>query len=200
MFPDAAVLVTTIKTLKLHGGLDYNPEKLKEENLQAVKDGIGNLEKHISNLLVFGVPVVVALNKFPTDTNAEIDLIRKIIPYTGASGFSISTCVAEGGTGAIDLARTVMMVIEKNPNASPKFVYDLAAPIAKKMEAISQIIYGALGIRLSKKAQEKIELINGDGLSGLPICMAKTHLSLSDVPELKGRPKDFWIHVEDIRV
>ena len=90
LFPDVAILVTTIKALKMHGGMPYDKEKLKEENLQALKDGLGNLEKHVSNVLVFGVPVIVALNKFPSDTDAEIEMVKNVIPYTGASGFAVS--------------------------------------------------------------------------------------------------------------
>ncbi len=200
MFPNAAVLVTTIKALKIHGGMPYDKEKLQQENLQALKDGLGNLEKHISNVLAFGVPVIVALNKFPTDTDAEINMVRKVIPYTGASGFAVSTCVVDGGKGAVDLANEVLKVIENNPEPKPKFIYELDRPIEKKMEIMAQIIYGALGVKISSKAQKKIELLNKDGFSNLPICMAKTHLSLSGEPELKGVPTNFWIEIEDVRI
>ncbi len=200
MFPNAAVLVTTIKALKMHGGMPYDKEKLQEENLQALKDGLGNLEKHISNVLAFGVPVVVALNKFPTDTEAEIDMVRKVIPYTGASGFAVSTCVVEGGEGAIELAKEVLKIIENNPEPTPKFIYDLEDSIERKMEIMSQIIYGALGVKISKKAQAKIDLLKKDGFNNLPICMAKTHLSLSGEPTLIGVPTNFWIEIDDVRI
>ena len=199
-FPNAAVIVTTIRALKMHGGMPYNPEKLKEENLQALKDGLGNLEKHISNILAFGVPVVVALNKFPTDTNAEIALVHSVIQYTGAHGFAVSTCVVDGGNGAVELAQQVLNTIDKYPNPVPKFIYELTDPIEKKIETIAQIIYGALGVKISAKVQQKIDQLKKDGLNDLPICMAKTHLSLSEEPEVKGRPKDFWIHIDDIRI
>ena len=200
MFPNAAVMVTTIKALKMHGGMPYDKEKLQEENLQALKDGLGNLEKHISNVLAFGVPVIVALNKFPTDTDTEIEMVRKVIPYTGASGFAVSTCVVDGGKGAIDLAKEVLKVIEQNPAPNFKFIYELDDPIEKKLEYMSQIIYGALGVKLSPKAQNKIELLKKDGFDRLPICMAKTHLSLSGEPHLLGVPTNFWIDISDIRI
>lgn len=200
MFPDAAVLVTTIKALKMHGGMPYDKEKLQEENLQALKDGLGNLEKHISNVLAFGVPVVVALNKFPSDSDQEIEMVQKVIPYTGASGFAVSTCVVEGGSGAVELAKVVLDVIDHNSEPHPKFIYDITDPIEKKMETMSKIIYGALGVKISKKAQHKIDLIKKDGLNDLPICMAKTHLSLSGQPELFGVPTNFWIEIEDVRI
>jgi len=200
MWADVAVLVTTIKALKMHGGMPYDREKLKEENLQALKDGLGNLKKHVSNVLVFGVPVVVALNKFPTDTEAEIEMVRKIIPHTGASGFAVSMGVVDGGMGTVALAKEVIKTIENNPNSNPKFVYDLKDPVEKKMERIAQIIYGALGVKISSKAQKKIDLLKKDGYSDLPICMAKTHLSLSDEPTLKGVPTNFWININDVKV
>jgi formate--tetrahydrofolate ligase len=200
LFPHAAVLVTTIKALKMHGGMAYDKEKLQQENLQALKDGLGNLEKHVSNVLAFGVPVIVALNKFPTDSEAEIEMVRKVIPYTGASAFAVSTCVVEGGKGAIELATEVLNVIEKNPNPKPKFIYELTDSIEKKMEIMSQIIYGALGVKISPKAQKKIDLLKKDGFNDLPICMAKTHLSLSGEPELKGVPTNFWIEIDDVRI
>ena len=200
MFPNAAVMVTTIKALKMHGGMPYDKEKLQEENLQALKDGLGNLEKHISNVLAFGVPVIVALNRFPTDTDTEIEMVRKVIPYTGASGFAVSTCVVEGGKGAVDLAKEVLKVIEQNPTPNFKFIYELDDPIEKKLEYMSQIIYGALGVKLSPKAQNKIELLKKDGFDHLPICMAKTHLSLSGEPHLLGVPTNFWIDISDIRI
>ena len=200
LFPNAAVLVTTIRSLKMHGGVTYDKDKLQIENLQALKDGLGNLEKHISNMTAFGVPVIVALNKFPADTEAEIEMVRKIIPYSGASGFAVSSCVVDGGKGAVELAKEVLKVIEQRPDPTPKFIYELTDPVEKKMEIMSKIIYGALGVKISSKAQKKIELLKKDGFNDLPICMAKTHLSLSGVPELKGVPKDFWIEIDDVRI
>ena len=198
MFPNAAVVVTTIKALKMHGGVPMG--KLAEENMEAVKNGLGNLIKHVENVSSFGVPVIVALNKFPTDTDAEIDIVRKGLHETPASSFAVSTCAVEGGAGAVELAKEVLKAIEQKPNPTPKFTYDLNETIEKKLELISKKIYGAEGVKISSLAQEKIDLLKKDGFSNLPICMAKTHLSLTGDPTIKGRPKNFWIEITDVRI
>jgi formate--tetrahydrofolate ligase len=200
MFPDAAILVTTIKALKFHGGIPYDREKLKVEDLQAVKDGCRNLEKHIENIATFGVPVIVALNRFPTDTDAEIDLVKEVANYTIASGFAVSNAVAEGGKGGVELAQMVIEVIKKEGTPKPQFVYELEDPIELKIAKIAMTIYGASGVRFTPRAQQKIDLLREDGYNDLPICMAKTHLSLSDRPELKGAPEDFDITIDDVRI
>ncbi|MFV2016067.1 MAG: formate--tetrahydrofolate ligase, partial [Candidatus Heimdallarchaeota archaeon] len=199
-FPDLAVVVTTIKALKFHGGVPYDKELLQKEDIQAVKEGCKNLGKHIENMTAFGVPVVVVLNKFPTDTEAEIDLIRKYVELTGAQAFGISEGVAKGGEGTVKLAKMVDDIINSREAPSPKFVYDLNEPIESKITKIAKTIYGAGGVVFSKNAQNKINQYKEDGYGDLPICMAKTHLSLTDDPTIKGAPNDFDITINDVRI
>jgi formate--tetrahydrofolate ligase len=200
MFPNAAVLVTTIKALKMHGGEPYHKENLQNENLEALKKGISNLEKHVSNIKAFGVPVVVALNKFPTDTDAEIQLLREAVPKTGAFGFAVSEGVIKGGEGTIDLANLVIEAAESNPNPKPTYVYNLEDSIENKILKISQTIYGADGIIIPAAIQNKINQYKEDGFGNLPICMAKTHLSLTDDPTKLGAPTGFHITIRDVKI
>ena len=200
LFPDVAVLVTTVRAMKYHGGVPYDKREMAKENVDAVREGCRNLEKHVTNLLVFGVPVIIALNRFPTDTEAEIEQIRSIAKYTGAAGFAVSNAVAEGGKGALDLAQLVVDVISSREKPRPKFLYELEDPIEAKIEKIGKIIYGAGGIRYTAKAEKKMKQLKADGFNDLAICMAKTHLSLSDRPELRGRPEGFDITIDDIRI
>jgi formate--tetrahydrofolate ligase len=199
-FPNLAVVVTTVKALKFHGGLPYDRELLKIEDLQAVKEGCRNLGKHVDNMAAFGVPVVVALNKFPTDTDAEIDLIKKNVEYTGANAFAVCEGVAKGGDGAVELATIVDNIISSNETVKPQFIYDLDESIETKISKIAKTIYGAGGVKFSNTARQKIDQYNKDGYGELPICMAKTHLSLSDDPTLKGLPVDFDITINDVRI
>ncbi len=200
LFPDVAVLVTTVRAMKYHGGVPYDKKEMAKENVDAVREGCRNLEKHVTNLLVFGVPVIIALNRFPTDTEAEIEQIRSIAKYTGAAGFAVSNAVAEGGKGVLDLAQLVVDVISSREKPRPKFLYELEDPIDAKIEKIGKIIYGAGGIRYTAKAEKKMKQLKADGFNDLAICMAKTHLSLSDRPELRGRPEGFDITIDDIRI
>jgi len=199
-FPDAVVLVTTIKAMKFHGGIPYDREKMKEENLQAVKDGARNLAKHIENMRSYGVPVVVTLNKFPSDTPAEINIVRDHVKYSGAEGFAVYEGVVRGGDGSIELAELVMKSIEINGTPTPQYVYELEEPIVKKIEKIARTIYGADGVKFSQKAAKIIDQLTQDGYADLPICMAKTHLSLSDDPTQKGVPSNFDITINDVRI
>ncbi|MCE7735898.1 MAG: formate--tetrahydrofolate ligase [Candidatus Heimdallarchaeota archaeon] len=198
-FPDLVVVVTTVKALKFHGGLPYDKELFKIENLTAVQDGCPNLGKHIENMASFGVPVVVALNKFPTDTDEEIDLIKKYVENTG-NQFSVCDGVANGGEGAIDLATVIDNIVSSRDSPTPKFTYELSEPIETKITKIANVIYGARGIVFGKNAQAKINQYKEDGYGDLPICMAKTHLSLTDDPTIKGAPKDFDITINDVRI
>ncbi|MHA2089459.1 MAG: formate--tetrahydrofolate ligase [Candidatus Kariarchaeaceae archaeon] len=201
LFPNLAVVVTTIKALKFHGlNEPYDREKLKIENLQAVKDGCRNMQKHVENMAVYGVPVVVVVNKFPTDTDAEIEIVRDHVSYTIASGFAVSDGVANGGKGAAEFAQTVIDVIELEGDVVPQYVYGLDEPIETKIEKIAKTIYGAGGIKITPKAQGIIDQLKKDGYNDLPICMAKTHLSLSDDPTLKGVPTDFDITISDVKI
>ena len=202
--PDCVVLVCTVRALKMHSGkftvvagkpLD---RKLLQENLQALEQGCSNLEKQIENMKLFGVPVVVAINKFTTDTKREIELIRKKAIQAGAEDAVLSEVWAKGSRGGEELARAVVRAAEKK--SSFKFLYPLNWPIKKKVEAIAKNIYGAGDIRYEDAAEAKIRLYTKLGYDKLPICMAKTHLSLSHDPKLKGSPRGFTLPIRDVRV
>ena len=202
--PSAVVIVCSIRALKMHSGrfkvVAGKPlsESLLKENIEAVEEGAVNLEKHIENIKLFGLPAVVAINRFTTDTDKEIETVRKIALASGADDAVVSDVWARGGEGGIDLARAVVKAANKPSNF--KFLYSLDEPIAKKIEKIATSIYGASKVEYSPEAVKKIELYTKLGYDKFPICMAKTHLSLSHDPELKGRPAGFTIPIRDIRV
>jgi len=203
LIPDAAVIVCSIRALKMHSGkfrvvagkpLD---EGLVKENLSALEEGICNLEKHIENVKMFGVPVVVAINRFTADTDKEIDLVRKKALEFGADACEISEVWLKGSGGGIDLAKSII----KAANLPKKFnfLYPLDLPIKEKIKIIATSIYGARDVECADLAESKIKLFTQRGWDKLPICMAKTHLSLSHDPNLKGRPRDFILPIRDIR-
>ncbi len=203
LVPDAAVIVCSIRALKAHSGrfqvvagkpLDKG---LLEENIPAIEEGICNLEKHIENVKGFGVPVVVAINRFDADTDKEIDFVRSKALEFGAYDCCVSEVWAKGSNGGLDLAKSVVKA--SNEPKDFKFLYPLDMPIKEKIKIIATKIYGAGDVRYSDIAEEKIKLFTQRGWDKLPICMAKTHLSLSHDPEFKGRPKDFTLPVRDIR-
>jgi len=201
--PDCVVVVATVRALKMHGGgpkvvagRPLSPE-YTNENLELLEKGLGNLTAHIKNALKFGVPAVVAVNRFTTDTDAEIDMVRRAAMAAGAEDAVACDVWAEGGAGAVGLAEAVIKAARKPSDF--RFLYPLEWPIKKKIETIATEIYGADGVDYSPEAEAKIELYTRLGFAGLPICMAKTHLSLSHLPELKGVPKGFRIPVRDIR-
>ena len=201
--PDCVVVVTTVRALKMHGGgpkvvagKPLAPEYTKE-NLGLLEKGLGNLVVHIKNALKFGVPAVVAVNRFTTDTDAEVEMIRRAALAAGAEDAVACDVWVEGGAGAVELAEAVIKAVEKPSDF--KFLYPLEWPIKKKVETIATEIYGADGVDYAPEAEAKIELYTRLGFANLPICMAKTHLSLSHLPELKGVPKGFRIPVRDIR-
>ena len=194
--PDAAVIVATIRALKYNGGIAT--KDLNQENVQAVKDGFKNLEKHIENVNKFGVPAVVAINKFPTDTQAEIDYVLEKCKELGAEAV-LSDVWAKGGDGGIDLAHAVVDVCEnKTANFAP--LYDVEDSIENKIEIIAKEIYGADGVDFTSACQKQIREIEKNGFDKMPICMAKTQYSLTDDPKLLGRPEGFRITVRSIRV
>lgn len=193
--PDAVVLVATIRALKNHGGVSR--DKLDEINMEALAKGVANLEKHLENLNVFGVPVVVALNQFPGDRQQEIDLIENKCKALGAE-VALSTVWAEGGRGGEELARKVMAAAEKP--SSFKFLYELEAPLKKKIETICTRIYGADGVIYSKAADDMLDRFEEMGYGRLPICIAKTQYSLSDNPTALGRPRDFAVNIREVRL
>jgi len=201
--PDAAVLVCSVRALKMHSGrfkvvagrpLD---KALTEENLDAVEDGCSNLEKQIENIKLFGVPCVVAINRFSTDTAREIDLVKRKALKNGAFDCVVSELWRRGSKGGLALAKSV--VAASHGKSRFKFLYKLNLPIKEKMEIIAKKIYGAKGVCYEPSAEKGIALYEKLGLGGLPICMAKTHLSLSHDPCLKGRPRDFILPVRDIK-
>ena len=168
-----------------------------EENLELLTKGLPNLQHHIKNALSFGVPVVVAVNSFATDTPAEVELVRKAAVEAGAEDAVVCTHWMDGGKGAEKLAELVVRTAEKPTNFH--FLYPLELSIKEKIEIICKQIYGADGVDYLPEAEAKIELYTRLGFDNLPLCMAKTHLSLSHEPELKGVPKGFRIPIRDIR-
>lgn len=193
--PDAVVIVASVRALKLHGGMAKNT--LSAENREAVTQGLANLEKHIENIHKYGLPVVVALNRFPTDTDAEIDLVRAKCADMGVR-FALSTVWESGGEGGVELARQVMEAAETKADFS--YLYPLNIPVADKIEIIACEIYGAGTVNYQGPALKSLENIEKLGFSDLPICVAKTQYSLSDDPSLLGRPRDFAATVRDIRI
>ncbi|MFN3550724.1 MAG: formate--tetrahydrofolate ligase [Endomicrobiia bacterium] len=202
LIPDCVVLVCTVRALKIHSGkIDIVcgkplPEELAKENLKLLEEGLCNLEKQIENVLLHGLPVVVAINKFSTDTDKELVFIQKRAKEFGAEDTVISEVWQEGAKGAVNLAKAVIKVANKPNNF--KFLYPLEMSIREKIYTIATKIYGAENVEYSSLAEEKIKLYTQLGWDKLPICMAKTHLSLSHNPSLKGRPKNFVLPIRDI--
>jgi formyltetrahydrofolate synthetase len=203
LIPQVTVIVATVRALKMHGGgprvvagkpLDH---AYTMENLDLLRAGLGNMQHHIRNAKKYGVNVVVAVNSFKDDTDAEVELIRQAAVETGAEDAVVCRHWMEGGKGAIKLGEAVVKAAEKPTNF--KFLYPLEMSIKEKIETICTQIYGADGVEYSPEAERKIELYNRLGFNKLPLCMAKTHLSLSHDPSLKGVPKGYKIPIRDIR-
>lgn len=194
--PDAAVIVATVRALKHHGG--SSKEELGQENLDYLAKGFENLEKHIENVNKFGVPAVVAINRFPTDTERELDFLIDKCKEHGAEAV-ISEVWAKGGDGAIDLAKKLVEVIESQ-KSNFKVLYDVNDSIKEKIEKIAKEVYGADGVDFTKACEKQIANIEKLGMDKMPICMAKTQYSLSDDPSLIARPMGFRITVRDIRI
>ncbi|MCH5280166.1 MAG: formate--tetrahydrofolate ligase [Lachnospiraceae bacterium] len=194
--PDAAVLVATVRALKYNGGVPK--EKLNQENLEALKKGISNLEKHIENIKQYGVPIVVTLNSFVSDTPEEIAFIESFCRERGCR-FALAKVWEKGGEGGIELANEVLKTLgEEESRFTP--IYEDELPLDKKIEAVAQKIYGAKDVDFEKTALNQIKKLTDIGFGNLPVCMAKTQYSLSDDPSLLGRPKDFTIHVREVYV
>jgi formyltetrahydrofolate synthetase len=203
LVPSCIVIVATIRALKMHGG---GPKVVAgrplaaaytDENLDLLGRGLPNMAAHIKNALKFGVPAVVAVNRFVSDTDAEIDMVRKAAIAAGAEDAVMADHWAEGGAGAVALAKAVIAACAKPGNF--RFLYPLEWDIKKKIETIATEIYGADGVDYAPEAEAKIALYTRLGFDKLPICMAKTHLSLSHNPALKGVPKGFRVPVRDIK-
>jgi formyltetrahydrofolate synthetase len=203
LIPSVVVLVATVRALKMHGG---GPKVVAgkpldpaytEENLDMLRAGLPNMQKHIKNALGYGIPVVVAVNSFADDTEAEVELVREAALEAGAEDSVVSRHWMEGGAGAAALAEAVVKAVEKPSDF--KFLYPLDWSIKKKIETICTEIYGADGVDYEPEAEAKIELYTKLGFANLPLCMAKTHLSLSHDPSLKGVPTGFRVPIRDIR-
>ena len=192
--PDAVVLVATIRALKYNGGVPK--DDLSSENLDALKAGIVNLEKHIENLHKFGVPVVVTLNSFVTDTKAETDFVEQFCKERGCE-FALSEVWEKGGEGGIDLANKVLETIE-HKESNFKVLYDDSLSLKEKIETVAKEIYGADGVTYSPAAERELKRITDLGMGDFPICMAKTQYSLSDDAKKLGRPSGFKINVREV--
>jgi formyltetrahydrofolate synthetase len=202
--PDAVVITATIRALKMHGGgfefipgQSVNKELMEKQNVEAVEKGCENLEKMIEDMRMFGVPVVVAINHFDYDTAEEIEVVREKAKAAGAEDAVVSKVWLNGGDGGTELAEAVVKAAEKPSEF--KFLYPLDWTIKKKIETIAVKIYGADGVDYAPEAEKKIDLYTKQGFDKLPICMAKTHLSLSHDPNLKGRPTGFKVPIRDVR-
>ncbi|MCI7543891.1 MAG: formate--tetrahydrofolate ligase [Megasphaera elsdenii] len=194
--PDAVVIVATVRALKMHGGVDK--KNLQEENVEALKKGFANLAKHIENMRLFDVPVVVGINKFISDTDEEIATLRKLCEDYGVE-VALNNCWAEGGKGGVEMGEKVLKLLQQ-PKMPYKPLYDVNDSIPKKMETIVKKVYGGDGVIFEGNAQKQIKELEAFGLDKMPICVAKTQYSLSDNPALLGAPKGFKVTVKDVRV
>ncbi|WP_276931379.1 formate--tetrahydrofolate ligase [Dubosiella newyorkensis] len=194
LHPNAVVIVATIRALKQHGGVVY--EDLKEENVEAMLKGCENLAKHIDTIQQFGLPYIVAINEFVSDTPEEVKALQEWCQANGHP-MALSQVWAKGGEGAIDLANQVVQLCEQENDFAP--LYDVNDSIESKIESIARKVYGAKGVEFTPEAKEQIERFNELGWNDLPICMAKTQMSLSDDGKVMGRPTDFTITVRELR-
>lgn len=204
LMPNAVVLVATLRALKMHGGVGKVvagkplPEDLYKENLHALEKGAANLLKHIENVRTFGVPVIVAINRFPHDTDRELARVEQLSRDAGAEGTYASDVYARGGAGAISLAEATAHAANKA--SQPRLLYADSLPLKDKIERIAAQMYGASGVEISSTAEEKLNQYTEHGFGALPVSMAKTHLSLTHEEKHKGRPKNFKIPVRDARL
>ncbi|SUZ75373.1 uncharacterized protein METZ01_LOCUS28227 [marine metagenome] len=194
--PNGAVLVATVRALKFHGGVEK--EDLSTENLVALKTGCENLRTHAENVQKYGLPVVVAINRFPTDTPAELDIVRKFCEEMGVQS-SLSEVVAKGGEGGLDLANKIKKIVDETPG-TPNFYYKTSDPIKSKIETVAREIYRADGVDYTEEAEKSIQVLEENGLADWPICMAKTQASLSDDPKKRNAPRGWRLQVRDVKV
>jgi formate--tetrahydrofolate ligase len=188
--------VATLRALKLHGGVEL--ENVNEENVKAVEKGFENLRKHMENMHVFGVPFVVAINRFPSDTDVEIEKVKELCLKEKAR-VALSEVFAKGGKGGKDLAQEVLKAIKEEENRF-QLLYPSDMPLLEKIETVAQKIYGASSVAMEGKIRRKIRRIEKRGFGNLPVCIAKTQYSLSDDDEALGRPKDFTLIVTDVSI
>jgi len=191
--PDACVLVATIRALKLHGGARL--DEVKEENVEAVERGFENLQKHMENLRIYGVPFVVALNKFSADTEKEVEKVVELCRRERAR-MALSNVWAEGGKGGVELAQEILEAMKEDEH-NFRFLYPLDIPLLEKIETVAKRIYGASAVAMEGKIKRRILRIEKNGFGHLPVCIAKTQYSLSDDDEALGRPRDFTLIVTD---
>jgi formate--tetrahydrofolate ligase len=194
--PNACVLVATIRALKYHGGVEK--EELSIENLEALKTGCENLRTHTENVQKYGLPVVVAINRFPSDTPAELDIVREFCEQIGVE-CSLSEVVARGGEGGLDLAKKIKRIVDETPGA-PNYYYDNSDSIKDKIKTIATEIYRADGVDYTEEAEASINRLEENGLAEWPICMAKTQASLSDDPKKRNAPRGWRLQVRDVKV
>jgi formate--tetrahydrofolate ligase len=194
--PDCVVLVASIRALKMHGGCPQ--EKCEIKNIDALRAGFSNLDKHIENVRKFGVPLVVAINHFPTDTMEEVDLVASHCKELGVRS-AVSLVFDKGGAGGTELAKQVIEAIEKDRNEF-RFLYDIDTDVTHKIETIAKELYGAKSVKFHDEAEMEMREIQALGLERLPVCVAKTQHSLSDDPKLKGAPKDWVLTVRNLEI
>jgi formyltetrahydrofolate synthetase len=197
LIPSAAVLVTTVRAIKHHGGVEDDPRVDRAAGRQAIELGMANVRRHLQIIKNFGVPAVVAVNRRPGDTNEEVELVRELALQAGAYKAEINDGFARGGVGVADLAEAVVDACEQ-PN-SFRYMYEDDAPIQDKIEAVAKRVYGAKDVYFYPEAEQKIAQFTKDGLTDYPVCMAKTHLSLSADAALLGAPENFTLPIRDIR-
>ena len=195
--PSVSVLVATAQALKLHGGADQ--KELKTEDLNALRKGFPNMDHHIYNLRNFGQSVVVCINRFPTDTDAEIEAISEHCRKVGVA-FAVNNAFAEGGDGAVELAKVVVNTIEDRPSRPLVYCYDNLESIKNKVKRVAERVYGASSIVYESKANKHIKKLEELGLDKFPVCIAKTQYSFTDNPKVYGAPKDFELTVQDVVV
>jgi len=196
LVPDAVVLVATVRALKYNGGV--KKEDLSKEDVGALGRGIVNLQKHIENIRKFGVPVLVALNRFSTDSDEELAFVKNKCREWGVE-VALAEVFAKGGEGGTEVAQKLCEIIEQKPS-SFKMLYDINLPIKEKIEIINRELYGGKNVEYTSKALNEIKAIEEMGFSNLPVCIAKTQYSLSDNPSLLGRPEDFTLNVKEVRL
>ena len=193
--PRLTVIVATAQGLKMHGGVSL--DRIKEPNMEGLKEGLRNLDKHVRNLRSFGQTIIVAFNKFASDTDEEMELLREHCEQLGV-GFAINNAFSEGGEGAVDMARLVVDTIENNPSESLRYTYKEEDSIQQKIEKVATNIYGASVITYSSIARNRIKLIEKMGITHYPVCIAKTQYSFSADPKIYGAVNNFEFHIKDI--
>jgi formyltetrahydrofolate synthetase len=195
--PSAACLVTTVRAIKHHGGVEDDPRVERPASLHAIETGMANVRRHLAIVKAFGVPAVVAVNRRPGDTNEEVDLVKRLAVEAGAFAAEANEGFSKGGAGAAELAEAVVAACDQ-PNTF-HHLYEDEAPIQDKIEAIATQVYGAKDVYFYPEAEKKLGQFTRQGLGHFPVCMAKTHLSLSSDPTLLNAPENFTLPVRDIR-